>query len=71
MVNLVKIWNVGKISYEYGLKLQNHFANLHNGNTIINNTLLCLEHYPVYTVGIRNKHYTTEEAEFLKSKGVI
>lgn len=69
MARLVKVWHVGKISYPLGLQLQKHLANLHNKNIHINNTLLCLEHTPVYTTGIRTKQYTEEEASKLKSKG--
>lgn len=70
MTHLVKVWYVGQISYSLGLLLQKHLASLHNNNRYINNTLLCLEHYPVYTTGIRTKQYTDEEAKNLQSKGV-
>lgn len=71
MAKLVKVWNVGTISYSVGLKLQKHIANLHNKNSCINNTLLCLEHCPVYTTGIRSKQYTEFEEEKLKAKGSV
>ncbi|XP_018580103.1 putative lipoyltransferase 2, mitochondrial [Anoplophora glabripennis] len=68
MERLVKVWQVGKISYSNGLKLQKHLANLHNGHFLCN-TLLCLEHPPVYTTGIRTKQYTESEENTLKTKG--
>lgn len=71
MTKLVKVWHVGKISYSLGVQLQKYLANLHNKNNYINNTLLCLEHFPVYTTGIRSKQYTEEEASKLKSKGIL
>lgn len=70
MAKLVKVWHIDKISYGLGIKLQKHLASLHNKNTYINNTLLCLEHYPVYTTGIRTRQYTDAVAEKLKSKGI-
>lgn len=69
MAKIVKVWHVGKITYSLGNQLQQYLASLHNQNTYINNTLLCLEHFPVYTTGIRNKQYTDEECDKLKSKG--
>lgn len=70
MARVVKLWHVGKISYSLGIKLQEYLASLHNKNSnYLANTLLCLEHYPTYTTGIRTKQYTEEESIKLKSKG--
>lgn len=71
MAKIVKVWDIGKISYSLCYKLQKYLASLHNQNTHINNTLLCLEHFPVYTTGIRNKQYTEEECAKLKLKGKL
>lgn len=68
MERLVKVWQVGKISYSNGLKLQKHLASLHNGHFLCN-TVLCIEHPPVYTTGIRTKQYTEAEETTLKTKG--
>lgn len=65
---LVKTWKLGKIDYGKGLKLQEQLSTLHN-HSENQNTLLCLEHYPVYTIGIRTKQYSQEEEQKLKQKG--
>ncbi|KAJ8971713.1 hypothetical protein NQ317_006015 [Molorchus minor] len=64
MERLVKVWQVGKISYANGLKLQKQLANLHTRDKHLNDTLLCVEHPPVYTIGIRTNLY--DEAEEMK-----
>lgn len=69
MDKLIKVWNVGHISYSKALYLQKLVANLHNKNIEVKNTLLCLEHPPVYTTGLRTKHYTDEEEAKLKATG--
>lgn len=72
MAKVVKVWHVGKLNYSMGIQLQNYLSRLHNINTTyLNDTLLCLEHYPVYTTGIRNKQYTQEESMKLKSTGML
>lgn len=72
MARVVKVWHVGKINYSMGTQLQNYLSKLHNNNGIfLNNTLLCLQHDPVYTVGIRNKQYTEEESLKLQSTGML
>lgn len=70
MERLVKLWQVGKISYSKALNLQKQLANLHNKSQSLNDTLLCVEHPPVYTTGIRNKQYTADEEAKLRSKGI-
>ncbi|XP_060527140.1 putative lipoyltransferase 2, mitochondrial [Cylas formicarius] len=65
---IVKIWNLGKVDYAKALKIQNVVASCH-GNTTSDNVLLCLEHLPVYTVGIRNLQYSHREEVWLKEKG--
>lgn len=69
MERLVKVLNVGKITYSNGLKLQKYLASLHNKSIGTHNTLLCVEHPPVYTTGIRNKQYTENDVIKLKEKG--
>ncbi|XP_030755951.1 putative lipoyltransferase 2, mitochondrial [Sitophilus oryzae] len=67
---LVKVWKIGKLDYCQGLKLQKHLSTLHNDvENRIKNTLLCLEHSPVYTVGIRSNQYTVHEENELRKKG--
>ncbi|CAH1119252.1 unnamed protein product [Phaedon cochleariae] len=70
MGRLVKALKIGTVSYSKGLLLQKHFADLHNKNYPTNsNVLLCLEHHPVYTTGIRTEQYTDSEVTKLKQKG--
>ncbi|KAL1509469.1 hypothetical protein ABEB36_004196 [Hypothenemus hampei] len=53
-----------------GLQLQEHLSTLHcHSKDLIKNTLLCLEHHPVYTIGIRTKQYDLEEENRLKQTG--
>ncbi|XP_068628899.1 octanoyl-[acyl-carrier-protein]:protein N-octanoyltransferase LIPT2, mitochondrial [Battus philenor] len=58
--NMIKIWKLGLISYDTGLKIQQALARKHlnaimNGQNINYDTLLLVEHKPVYTVGIRDE----------------
>lgn len=67
---LVKTWKLGKVDYGKGLKLQEQLSTLHNhSENTAQNTLLCLEHFPVYTIGIRTKEYSEEEERKLKQTG--
>ncbi|XP_054003206.1 putative lipoyltransferase 2, mitochondrial [Hylaeus anthracinus] len=67
----VKVLWAGRLSYSAGLRLQKVLSNRHRQNLEknISNTLVLVEHYPVYTVGIRGKSYTVEDEEKLKSLG--
>lgn len=70
MSRLVKIWKLGKVDYSQALKLQKHIADLHHNDPKNNHdTLLLLEHPPVYTIGIRRKDYTNKDEEYLKQTG--
>lgn len=67
---LTKVLWAGRLSYQAGLNLQqslaqSHFDNYPNGT----NSLILLEHNPVYTVGIRDKEYTKEEEAKLRGLG--
>lgn len=66
----MKVLWAGRLGYGAGLRLQNALADQHHNKTSDNcDTLMLVEHSPVYTVGIRNKGYTTEDEEKLKSIG--
>lgn len=66
----MKVWKIGKIDYGKGLRLQQYLSSLHdNSENTVQNTLLCLEHFPVYTIGIRTKQYGLEQEIELKKKG--
>lgn len=72
MDKLVKVWTVGRISYAGGLQLQKHVADLHRQKQgEEQNTILLLEHDPVYTIGIRRKDYSEEEEHRLKQLGKL
>ncbi|XP_017768144.1 PREDICTED: putative lipoyltransferase 2, mitochondrial [Nicrophorus vespilloides] len=68
---VVKVWRLGRINYGDAQKVQTALAQLHhsspNDDTL--NSMLLLEHTPVYTVGIRRKDYTEDEAERLRATG--
>jgi len=62
----------GRVSYCEGIRLQKEHIQRHRdsgSNSISENVLLILEHDPVFTVGIRNKNYSDEEATRLRSLG--
>ncbi|KAG5871493.1 hypothetical protein JTB14_030830 [Gonioctena quinquepunctata] len=69
MERLVKVWRLGRINYWKALFLQKYLASLHKKNNGVNNTLLCVEHDPVYTIGIRTNPYPKEETIKLIEKG--
>ncbi|XP_014357878.2 putative lipoyltransferase 2, mitochondrial [Papilio machaon] len=69
---MVKIWKLGLVSYDTALKIQQalakrHFNAMRNGYNINNDTLLLVEHKPVYTVGIRDE---TPEKEILRLRSL-
>lgn len=68
MSRMVKVLCVGKMNYRKCLKLQKMLCedvkNKREGDTVV-----VVEHDPVYTVGIREKWYSKEEEEKLLSLG--
>lgn len=67
---MVKILQAGRLSYGAGQRLQKILSDRHHQHLSESaNTLVLLEHEPVYTVGIRNKMYTAEEEMKLRSLG--
>lgn len=64
------LW-AGRLSYGTGLRLQKILASQHHQQleTDTCNTLVLLEHDPVFTVGIRDKSYTMQDEEKLKCLG--
>lgn len=77
MARIVNVWNVGRIAYQPALLLQKHLAECYKSaidgsptsNSITNDTLLLVEHDPVYTIGIRNNQYDAKEESRLKALG--
>lgn len=71
MNRLIKIWEEGVIKYDKAFKLQKILAVRHIefGDKHSQDTLLIVEHPPVYTIGIRTSQYNTEEENRLKNLG--
>ncbi|XP_029668751.1 putative lipoyltransferase 2, mitochondrial [Formica exsecta] len=66
----VKVLLAGRLSYSVGLHLQKILSDHHHKClTESANTLVLLEHEPVYTVGIRNGIYTEADEKKLRSLG--
>ncbi|EFN82031.1 putative lipoyltransferase 2, mitochondrial [Harpegnathos saltator] len=69
-LKMVKLLLAGRLSYGAGERLQKTLSNHHHQHlSEPANTLVILEHKPVYTVGIRDKVYTVEEETKLKNLG--
>lgn len=76
MNKIIDVFNVGRLDYKKCLHLQKFF--LENNlsalrsdasSTQIKNTILIVEHNPVYTVGIRRKNYPEGELNKLRDLG--
>ena len=66
---LVKVFWAGRLSYAAGLHLQKCLIEQHRSCRPKDtpNSLMLLEHNPVYTVGIRDKGYNDKEEKRLRS----
>ncbi|PSN37421.1 putative lipoyltransferase 2 [Blattella germanica] len=70
MCRIARILQVGRMSYGSALRLQKLIAdNHHAAKDGIHDTLILVEHTPVYTIGIRSKDYSQETEEKLISLG--
>ena len=73
MNKLVNVLNLGRLDYKAALKIQKHFLEQSlsklkvDPSCQIENTLLLVEHNPVYTIGLRRKTYPTHELDKLRS----
>ncbi len=71
----IRVVKLGVMSYSRALKVQEYFARQHlenvsmDPNGISRNVILIVEHNPVYTIGIRTKHYTLKDEERLRKLG--
>ncbi|XP_050045962.1 octanoyl-[acyl-carrier-protein]:protein N-octanoyltransferase LIPT2, mitochondrial [Dermacentor andersoni] len=70
---LVKFKNLGRMAFAQAYQIQSEVARTlleevasNRHGTATRNTVLVVEHDPVYTVGIRSKQYSTEVEERLK-----
>ncbi|GLG97644.1 Putative lipoyltransferase 2, mitochondrial, partial [Gryllus bimaculatus] len=70
--NRDRVLVAGRMDYRTALKLQYLLASNHKNPSLCektNNTLVLIEHDPVYTVGIRDKSYSHEDEKKLKALG--
>ena len=69
MQKLIKVYNVGRLDYLKCLNVQKHLVKQHLDNhEIAANSLILVEHSPVYTVGIRRNTYPSNYLDELKQK---
>lgn len=68
MSKIVQVLQVGRLTYVESLKLQKLISDKVKRKETYD-TLVIVEHNPVYTVGIRDKNYGEEEEKRLKSLG--
>lgn len=74
--NIVRVLSVGRVGYQTGLHLQTILSDRHRvgkqddpSNETSSDSLILLEHDPVYTIGIRDQTYSDSEISELKSLG--
>ncbi|XP_012284324.1 putative lipoyltransferase 2, mitochondrial [Orussus abietinus] len=69
---IVRVLWAGRMKYGDGLQLQAQLVQQHYDNNLdqnMRNTLVLIEHDPVYTIGIRNRGYNEEYEKRLKAVG--
>merc|ERR1719369_155912 len=64
----VSVLSLGTMGYQTALNVQNTLVSRIQA-AITSNTLILVEHTPVYTTGIRSKEYTQKEEDRLKKLG--
>lgn len=64
MLNRVRLYNLGRLEYRKCLSLQKHLVNERINQHGID-SLLLVEHEPVYTIGIRRQKYPQSELDKL------
>lgn len=71
----VKVQRLGRMDFAKAFDIQQHTAKalqrevVENPPVIENNTVLIVEHEPVYTVGVRSRNYTWEDELKLRRLG--
>ncbi|XP_062584368.1 putative lipoyltransferase 2, mitochondrial [Saccostrea cucullata] len=73
-LRLIKVVNLGRMGFRAAEQVQNnykqkHFDFFHGRTPSAENTLLLVEHDPVYTIGIRSKNYDKETEQKLLGTG--
>lgn len=72
MANIIKVLNAGVMNYTKSLSLQKHIAAQHHTTDQDGmDTIIFVEHPPVYTIGIRTKDYSEEDEARLRQTGKI
>lgn len=69
---VVSVINAGRMGYQQGLQLQKQLTNRHADPKVQEsrrNSLILVEHRPVYTIGIRTAPYPQEEISRLEALG--
>lgn len=75
MNKIVNVFNLGRLDYQSCFKIQKHLVDQSlkslnsNPDDPVTNSLLLVEHSPVYTVGIRRRNYPEEELVKLRNLG--
>ena len=73
--NLIKVINLGRIGFTPAYEIQTELVRRHldylkkKSSIVPENSLLLLEHHPVYTIGIRRRGYTQDDEERLIKTG--
>lgn len=68
----VSVVNAGRLAYQQGLRLQKQLTDRHTDQNIPGdrrNSLILVEHNPVYTIGIRTAPYPDQEIQRLEALG--
>ena len=73
MARLIEVIKLGTVSYKVGLEIQNRLKTellsaVAHGKSC-KGVLLLLQHFPVYTIGLRNNKYSMEDEIRLRSLG--
>lgn len=69
---IVSVINAGRMAYQQGLHLQKQLIDRHRDPGVQEskrNSLVIVEHHPVYTIGIRTAPYPQEEISRLEALG--
>lgn len=69
---IVSVVNAGRLAYQQGLNLQKRLIDRHTDPSVPadkRNTLILIEHHPVYTIGIRTAPYPDQEIARLQALG--
>lgn len=72
MSRQIKVFQAGRMDYQSALQLQKILSFRHHDKTLppaCHDTLVLVEHDPVYTTGIRSKSYTEQDGEKLRNLG--